>query len=145
MHLTFAYPPKWTARGATFVSTMGNVGLVQVTGDTSATAAEFDAASCPKRVQLLHGSGAYITWGANIGSPIPIRLSDMPGRKVWVNGHAARLAEAKSSICGLETLVNGAIETRPRTFLFMHAEVGARAGPATLAAVRKIFFSARAP
>jgi hypothetical protein len=144
MLLTFAYPPTWKASGATFVSTMGNVGRAQVTGDTAATIAAFDAASCLKRVRLLHGSGAFVSWSANIGSPIPIRLSEMPGRKVWVNCHPAKLGETKSSDCGPETLINGAIEMGPRSFLFMHAEVGARAKPATLAAVRKIFFSGRA-
>jgi hypothetical protein len=142
--LTFSYPPTWTAGGASFVSTMGNVGRAQVTGDTSATSAEFEAASCFKRVRLLHGAGAYVTWSANIGSPIPIRLSEMPGRKVWVSGHPARLAETKSSGCGEATLVNGAIEIGRRTFLFMHAEIGAHAKPATLAVIRKIFFSGRA-
>jgi hypothetical protein len=66
------------------------------------------------------------------------------GGKVRVNGRPARLTETKSSDCGPEALINGAIEMGPRTFLFMHAEVGARAKPATLAAVRKIFFSAHA-
>jgi hypothetical protein len=144
MRLTFGYPQTWKASGATFVSTMGNVGRAQVTGSTSATIADFDAASCLKRVRLLHGSGAYVTWSANIGSPIPIRLSELDGEKVRVNGRPARLAETKSGVCGPEALINGAIEIGPRTFLFMHAEVGARAKPATLAAVRKIFFSARA-
>ena len=144
MHLTFGYPATWKAAGTTFVSTMGNVGRAQVSGDTSATVADFDAASCLRRVSLLHGSGAYVTWSANIGSPIPIRLSDSPGRKLRINGRPARLAQMKSSDCGPETLINGAIEMGPRTFVFMHAEVGASAKPATLAAVRKIFFSARA-
>lgn len=92
MRLTFAYPPTWKASGATFVSTMGNVGRAQVTGDTAAPIAAFDAASCLKRVRLLHGPGAFVSWSADIGSPIPIRLSGMPGRKVWVNGHPAKLA-----------------------------------------------------
>lgn len=144
MHLTFGYPPTWKASGSTLVSTMGNAGTAQVTGDTASTSVEFDAANCIKRVKLVHGSGAYVSWSANIGPPGPIRLSEMPGRKVRVNGHPARLADTKSGVCGPETLINGVIQMGPRTFLFMTAEVGARASPATLAAVRKIFFSARA-
>jgi hypothetical protein len=144
MLLTFSYPPGWQASGHTFVSTMGNVGVAEVTGATAATIAQFkNASSCRLRVELLDGSGADITWSANVGSPAPIRLSAMGGRRVRVNGDPARLAEAKSSLCGPETLVNGMIQTGSQSFLYMHADVGARAKPGTLAAVRKIFFSAR--
>lgn len=144
MHLTFRYPARWKVRGATLVSTGGAVGTAQVTGDTSATVAEFDAVGCIKRVQLLHGSGALITWSASIGNSLsPVRLSQTAGTTVRVNGHPARLGETKATVCGAETLINGTIEMGPRTFLFMHAEVGADAKPATSAAVRKIFFSAR--
>jgi hypothetical protein len=143
MHLRFGYPAGWTASGATFISTMGNVGRAEVTGATASTITEFDVASCRRRVRLLDGSGTDVIWSANIGSPTPIRLSTMPGRKVQVHGHPARLAQIKSSLCGVETVISGTIQTGPRIFLFMHADVGAHATPATLAAVRKIFFSAR--
>jgi hypothetical protein len=144
MRLTFSYPPGWQASGYTLVSTMGGAGVAEVTGATASTIAEFKAASsCRQRVELLDGSGADITWSANIGSPLSIRLSVMVGRRVRVNGHPASLAESKSSVCGPEILINGTIQTGSRKFLFMHAEIGARAKPATLAAVRKIFFSAR--
>jgi hypothetical protein len=143
MQLAFRYPPTWTVGGATFVSTMGNVGKAYVVGDTSATSAQFDT-GCKRRVGLLYGSGVYILWGANIGSPMPMRLSQMPGRKVWVNGHPARLAEIKSRVCGPETVIYGTIQVAPHTFLFMGAEVGAHASRATLAMVNMIFFSARA-
>lgn len=143
MRLTFGYPPGWRASGATLVSTMGNVGAAHVVGATTSTIAKFDVADCRQLVQLLDGSGAFVTWSANLGSPAPIRLSTMPGHKVTVHGHPARLAQSKSSVCGPETLINGIIQTGPRTFLYMHADLGARAKPATLATVRKIFFSAR--
>jgi hypothetical protein len=85
-----------------------------------------------------------VTWSASIENPLsPIRLSQTAGRTVRVNGHPARLGETKSTVCGPETLINGTIEMGRRNFLFMHAEVGADAKLATLAAVRKIFFSAR--
>lgn len=144
MHLTFRYPPTWKVRGATLVSMGGAVGTAHVTGETSATIAAFDAVGCIKRVQLLHGSGVDVTWSASIENPLsPIRLSQTAGRTVRVNGHPARLGETKSTVCGPETLINGTIEMGRRNFLFMHAEVGADAKLATLAAVRKIFFSAR--
>jgi hypothetical protein len=114
MHLTFRYPRTWKVRGATLVSAGGVVGIAQVTGDTSATTAEFNAVDCEKTVQLLHGSGVDVTWSANLGSMSPIRLSQTAGRTVRVNGHPARLGETKSTVCGPETLIACHIGSSPQ-------------------------------
>lgn len=143
MRLSFRYPRAWKASGATFIYTQGNVGRAQVVGATSATIAQFDRADCRESVRLLHDTGVLIEWWENIGSPIPIRLSQIQGRKVRVDGRPARLTETTSRVCGPERLINGVIQVGPRRLLGMHAEVAANARPATLAAVRHMFFSAR--
>jgi hypothetical protein len=143
MRLTFGYPATWSASGRTLISSMGGAGIAQVTGDTSSTIAQFNRANCRGLVRLLHGSGVFVEWSAELGSPRPMRLSEMPGRRVRVNDRPARLAETTSSVCGRERLIDGVIQVGPRVFLYMSADVGARAKPAAAAQVRKIFFSAR--
>lgn len=145
MKLTFRYPPGWHASGGTFTASMGNVGQALVVGNTSSTVADFKAsASCSQRVQLLHGSGVFVSWGENIGAPAPMKLSEQPGRSTSVNGYPAKLATIRSAECGVtERVINGTIQVGAHKFLFMHAELGVNATRGTVAALQEMFTTAR--
>jgi hypothetical protein len=145
MRLSFRYPPGWQASGSTFTASTGNVGQALVVGNTSSTVAEFKAsASCSQRVRLLHDSGVFVSWGENIGTPVPIKLSQQSGRPTSVNGLPAKLAKIRSSDCGVtERVINGTIQVGAHEFLFMHAELGVNATTGTIETLKEMFATAK--
>jgi hypothetical protein len=143
MHLSFRYPAAWQAAGDTFVSTGGSVGRAELATGTRGSLRELMTASCARRGAVIGAHGIFVTWSANIGSPIPVTLAAYPGQVVRVDGHPARWSDQASTICFKGRIINGVIEESPRVFLYLSADVGSAVPRPQISALRTIFNSAR--
>jgi hypothetical protein len=143
LHLSYRYPASWQVAGKTFVSTMGWVGQAELITGTDGSLSDLMAADCYRRGTVLGADGIFVTWGANLGSPVPIRLPQHRGQALLVNGHPARWSVQASTVCFKGRTIEGMIQEGPRTFLFMGADVGSAVTDGQINTLREIFLSAR--